>query len=328
MNTEQLNFLANAWHREEDTFNTFRLEGFDLCETCFTSLYGIASSTWQNRKKNVRDGLRQWEHGSTGHGGRLTESGYLARIWMTDYFYTVGDHQPDTGQIHLPPGEKVDIYQEMAAELKDCITDKHFYKIWSDEFPEVRVPPQQRLGKCTICDRLHKEIVATRDSTRRMQLKTERKEHMALVKADRLVYHTWRTKARDEPTKYMVVSLDGMDQSKTDIPNHNTAETHATLPVRVIGALVNTTRKLSYAYLVTEFTKETNTNIEVLRRTLDAQDMLPPTLILQLDNTWQENKNSRFFAFLAELVETKVFHQVIVNFLIVGHTHEGQSVLP
>ena len=70
-----------------------------------------------------------------------------------------------------------------------------------------------------------------------------------------------------------------------------------------------------------DFTKETNTGLEALRRTIDAQENLPPTLILQLDNTSQENKNSHLFAFVAQLVEAKVFERVIVNFLPVGHTH-------
>ena len=120
---------------------------------------------------------------------------------------------------------------------------------------------------------------------------------------------------------YILIIMDGMDQSKTDIPKHNTSESHESLPVRVLGAIVHGARKLAYAYLVTDFTKETNTGIEVLRRTIDAQEKLPPTLILQLDNTSQENKNSRMFAFLAQLVEAKVFERVIVNFLPVGHTH-------
>ena len=120
MNTEQLHILTQAWQREEDTFDTFRLEGFDLCETCFTSFYGISSSTWQNRKAKVRSGKRHWEHASKGHTGRLTEAGYLSRIWMTDYFYTLGDHQPDTGHIHLPPGDKKDIHSEMNAERRFC----------------------------------------------------------------------------------------------------------------------------------------------------------------------------------------------------------------
>lgn len=79
-------------------------------------------------------------------------------------------------------------------------------------------------------------------------------------------------------------------------------------------ALVHTAKKLSHAYLVTDYTKETKTNIEVLRRTLDAQEALPPTLVLQ-----QENKNSRFFAFVGELVESGA--RVVINFLPVGHTH-------
>ena len=144
---------------------------------------------------------------------------------------------------------------------------------------------------------------------------------MALVKKDRLVYHTWRKKAREEPDKYMMIIIDGMEQSKTDIPNHNTSESNDSLPARVIGAIVHGARKLAYAYLVTDFTKETNTGLEALRRTIDAQENLPPTLILQLDNTSQENKNSHLFAFVAQLVEAKVFERVIVNFLPVGHTH-------
>ncbi len=322
MNTEQLHILTNAWHREEDTFDTFRLEGFDMCAICLRSLYGIGTTTFKNRAAAVRAGHRHFEHGATGHGGRLTDSGYQCRIWMADYFYTLGDHQPDTGQVHLPPGDKKDIFTEMHAELADlCLSESQFYKVWDDEFSNVRIPAQKRLGKCKTCDEFHKAIISTRDAAVRAGNKEARKAHMALVKADRVVYHTWRRKAREEPDKFIVISMDGMDQSKTDIPNHNTSEMQSSLPVRVVGALVHSARKLAYAYLVTDFTKETNTMIEVLRRTIDAQEKLPPILILQLDNTSQENKNSHMFAFLAQLVEAKVFECVIVNFLPVGHTH-------
>ena len=67
--------------------------------------------------------------------------------------------------------------------------------------------------------------------------------------------------------------------------------------------------------------------IEVLHRTLSTllkpQDThLPPHLYVQLDNCWRENKNKYFFAYLCLLVELKVFVDVEVNFLMVGHTHE------
>lgn len=44
-------------------------------------------------------------------------------------------------------------------------------------------------------------------------------------------------------------------------------------------------------------------------------------LNLQMDNCWRENKNSYLFAFLAWLVERKVFRRIYVSFLPVGHTH-------
>jgi len=121
--------------------------------------------------------------------GAVTEGGYNCRLWMADDFYTLGYHQPDSGQIHLPPGDNKDIFTEMHAELGEvCISEPHFYRVWTNEFPEVRLPAQQRLGKCKTCDEYHKEIVATRDADRRAQLKLQRKEHMSLVKKDRMVY--------------------------------------------------------------------------------------------------------------------------------------------
>ena len=56
--------LTNAWHREEDTFDTFRLEGFDLCETCFIQLYGINQSSWKTEKSSFARASR-WEHAAT-----------------------------------------------------------------------------------------------------------------------------------------------------------------------------------------------------------------------------------------------------------------------
>ena len=76
---------------------------------------------------------------------------------------------------------------------------------------------------------------------------------------------------------------------------------------------------------MTHFAKETNTMIDVLRRVLESRDTLPPTLVLQLDNTSQENKNSRFFAYLSALVHAGTFEKIVVNFLPVGHTHVSYS---
>jgi hypothetical protein len=319
-NAEQINWLVHAWHAESDEFDTsFKVDGWVVCEGCMRGLYGIPASTWFRRKEEVRRGTRVWHHASTRHESRLTAKGYASRVWMADYFYTLGDFQPDTGQVHLPPCDKNDIFDEMHTDLGElAVKLAQFYHVWDTEYSDVRVPSQQRLGKCETCDTFHQQIISERDQGERDKLKLERVKHMKNVKADRLVYHTWRKVAREQPDKYIVISLDGMDQSKTNLPRFANGDAPTYVTARIIGALVQGAVKRAYAYLVTDFSKETNTMVEVLRRTLDDQDRLPPTLILQLDNTCQENKNSHLFAFLGELVETKIFKEVIINFLPVG----------
>ena len=67
-----------------------------------------------------------------------------------------------------------------------------------------------------------------------------------------------------------------------------------------------------------------NLTIEVLRRTLNKieaeQGFLPPILHLQLDNA-SDNKSKQFLAFIAYLVENRVFNVVKLSYLIVAHTH-------
>ena len=82
----------------------------------------------------------------------------------------------------------------------------------------------------------------------------------------------------------MCVILDGMDQSKTDLPDYNSGESPVQMTCRVVGAIIHRATKVSQAYIVSHFTKETNTMIEVLRRVIDSQDDLPPVLVIQLDN--------------------------------------------
>ncbi|KAL3676557.1 hypothetical protein R1sor_026505 [Riccia sorocarpa] len=54
---------------------------------------------------------------------------------------------------------------------------------------------------------------------------------------------------------------------------------------------------------------------------------LPPTFMLQMDNSAKDNKNIHVLAFCSELVIRGVFETVEVNFLMVGHTHEDVDAL-
>ena len=50
---------------------------------------------------------------------------------------------------------------------------------------------------------------------------------------------------------------------------------------------------------------------------------LPKKLFLQLDNSAKDNKNRYVMAFCSLLTARRIFKEVTVGFLVVGHTHEG-----
>ncbi len=46
------------------------------------------------------------------------------------------------------------------------------------------------------------------------------------------------------------------------------------------------------------------------------------SLLLQMDNCVKNNKNRHLLAFLSFLIARKVFEEMKLRFLVVGHTHE------
>jgi len=54
---------------------------------------------------------------------------------------------------------------------------------------------------------------------------------------------------------------------------------------------------------------------------------LPPILNVQMDNANRDNKNCYVFCFWSLLVANKIFQEVYVKFMIVGHTHDNIDAL-
>ena len=124
----------------------------------------------------------------------------------------------------------------------------------------------------------------------------------------------------------MSIIIDGMDQSKTNIPLFSRRTSTRVISQRLIGVKVH--EHGNWVYLVDENEKVgANLMVEVLRLTLldlETLGKLPhvnPTLYLQLDNC-SENKNKVLFVYLADLVARQIFEEICVGFLMVGHTHE------
>ena len=58
-----------------------------------------------------------------------------------------------------------------------------------------------------------------------------------------------------------------------------------------------------------------------------AAKPLPPILNVQMDNAVSDNKNRFVFSFWSLLVAKRVFREVYVNFMLVGHTHDDIDAL-
>ena len=130
------------------------------------------------------------------------------------------------------------------------------------------------------------------------------------------------------------IIIDGMDKRKCHVPafaaNGSKKQRDASmggLRQSVIGVKVHGIG--NYLYIFHPNTANgagSNMTIEVLRRTLHylshtSTDM-PPVLHLQLDNCGGENKNQFVLGYLSYLVQAGIFHEILLSFLIVGHTHE------
>ena len=62
-------------------------------------------------------------------------------------------------------------------------------------------------------------------------------------------------------------------------------------------------------------------------RTSPLATPLPPILHVQMDNATGDNKNRYVFCFWSLLVAKKIFREVYVNFMLVGHTHDDIDAL-
>ncbi len=143
---------------------------------------------------------------------------------------------------------------------------------------------------------------------------------------ERKTYYKHRQKARSQPQKYVTIIIDGMDQSKTNVPyfSRRTKSTQNLwhLQTHITGALVHTqspTGKKAFAFVdLYQYPHDSNLTLNVLLQLLlQSAEVLPSVLYLQLDNCFRENKNRFILAFCAALVQKKIFKKVRLKLLCV-----------
>ncbi|XP_071851801.1 uncharacterized protein [Apostichopus japonicus] len=259
--------------------------------------------------------------------------------WMSDLFKRMGDYMPHKTLVHLPhTWTKRLVYERMTRELVTqnelpggFISYEHFTRIWQEKLPQFTIPNSTDFSKCTTCTQLQEAYEKSSSEDQRQKISGLKASHDKFVEAERRAYHLARERARREPHEMTCMIIDGMDQSKTDIPHlivkDKDSASLARLPVHFTGVLLHTSTaegKMPFVFHdVKHIPHDSNLTIYCLTEALKAaQDYLGKVLFLQMDNCFRENKNKFVLSFAALLVERDIFEEVYIHFLPVGHTHE------
>lgn len=158
--------------------------------------------------------------------------------------------------------------------------------------------------------------------------RAELREHRQQQAKEREKSSKHRMKCYANPHKYLQLSLDGMDQKKTELPHYKrlpkNLDAAALIGVHVVGVIMVKRVLRTKVYLTYgNIRNDPNLTIAVIQDIISNWERtLPEVLYLQMDNTAAQNKCAAVLAYLNMLVHKGVFKKIKVGFLMVGHTHD------
>jgi hypothetical protein len=233
---------------------------------------------------------------------------------------------------------KSDVYTDYCAYVRNlhehqegpsddsCISKAQFYKLWDRDYSHVTLSSTLNFEKCDMCTKitqLQKGLRLGADKAKMQKLTRMKQSHNEFQKRQRHVYYRKAAEAVDNPREVMSVIIDGMDQSKTDLP-HWRQMSKGTAKLTRFG--FNLTGAIVHGFGAQHFwsfddvSHNASNTCTVLHKVIELyrekRGYIPRKLYLQLDNG--ENKGHTLFAYCALLVEQGTFEEIEVSFLPPG----------
>ncbi|WAR04394.1 hypothetical protein MAR_019763 [Mya arenaria] len=297
----------------KDGCHYFRIENNqEVCGMCLRNYYKLDKNFYYKCLRKYREGEVSNKY-SLGRG--QSKASDKARTWLSSYIYFHADRMPDTGYMMLPyKTRKSDVYQ-----------------IYKDEMAEMMAQATNSFSVCKTCAQIGRELSRTRDSDQRQQLRDAMNVHNKRQMLERAHYYAKRDMAHSQPSKYMSVIIDGMDQAKSSLPHFTGRTPKGIDPVGFIkthiSGVINHGKDKFTTYIdINEYPHDANLVMNILLRvihdSIGRDDKLPEVLYIQADNCARENKNRFMLGFCELLIRLEVFREVHLSFLMVGHTHE------
>ncbi|XP_041478017.1 uncharacterized protein LOC121425955 [Lytechinus variegatus] len=339
--SEQRQWLLQHLYEHHETSGSFITYMFNigtthLCQRGWRLALGIKRTRMWQVQRDFENGVRRYMAPNYHRIGMQSSKVLNSIAWLSDFSNRFGEKLPTCQKIHLPSClTRESIYRLMKEEVEnkcaEVCSKSRFFHVWRKEMSHISIPKVNRFSKCDICTTLKTNIEKTTDKVARQTLYQQREIHLEQQKNERHKYYKHIQKARREPTKYMSIIVDGMDQKATSIPRFyrqsKSTSSAWKLQSHITGALVHGRGTHLFVDLK-EFPHDSNLTTNILLNILRKYDKtLPDVLYLQMDNCGRENKNQCVIALCALLVELNVFRKVKIGFLMKGHTHEDVDQL-
>ncbi|XP_074659473.1 uncharacterized protein LOC141912156 [Tubulanus polymorphus] len=323
--------LHHSIETDTDSLNViFTIGAFKTCSRAWMLALGIKKSRYYSIKREFTEGsAKSISPPGISRSGSFTSASQVTMAWLREYCEKFADKLPNQEKLHLPSClTKGDVFRMCEEELgtDNVCSESHFYHLWRNHFENVSIPKVGRFSKCDKCVKVKDLLQATKNKKKRKKVLKYREKHLRQQNVERQKYYKHAEKARKNPAKYMSLIIDGMDQAKTFIPHFSTVPKSISsawrMKTHVTGVILHG-RQVYGFFDKCEYPHSGNLTMNIILNILFLhKEDLPPTLYLQMDNCWRDNKNRFVFAFLHMLVQMRIFDKIKVSFLMVGHTHE------
>ncbi len=258
-----------------------------------------------------------------------SEQSITTMQWIAEYTTLHGCKMPTCDDVYIDDISWDTIHAEYKEDCETMIIPlkmSQFRNIWEEEFSHVKKRRRKPFGECTECAGFKTQLKELRnDPQTRDSVKQKYKSHLEHQKLERTSYYGRRWKGKRGAAHSII--MDGMDQSKTDLPHTETAlkADGNMVETKITGILVHG-RKFDCYVSEPQVKHDTNLALTCLHSTLselwdEDGDNGPEVLYLQVDGG-SENKNQWMLAYLATLVNLGIYKKIKMCFLPVGHTHE------
>jgi hypothetical protein len=197
---------------DDEVFFDFKLLGYEICPRFFMNAYCISSTMFYEIKKLIIQDVVDCPPDLRSTIVRSSHFSDNLRVWFSLLINCIGDFQPDSTEVHLPPqttkSQVYDSYWEDCFRTsQDVASMSLFYQVWREWFPNLKVKEKARLGKCDECVIFQAHIKSS-PLNLRQHWQSLLVKHIDKVKAERLFKIGLDHISSQQPTISMSVTND------------------------------------------------------------------------------------------------------------------------